>query len=67
MLYNNSMSQEKRGVEIMKEMTIILELYNDGKMVHISHNGSFGCSYDCETIKDLLLSLKDYMEDYTND
>lgn len=51
----------------MKEMTIILELYNDGKMVHISHNGSFGCSYDCETIKDLLLSLKDYMEDYTND
>jgi len=24
----------------MKDMTITLELYNDGKMVHISHNGS---------------------------
>lgn len=51
----------------MKDITITLELFNDGKIVHISHDGSNGCSYDCETIKDLLLSLKDYMEDYTND
>lgn len=52
----------------MKDMTITLEIYNDEEMVRISHNGSTGCSYDCETIKDLLLNLLEaYIEEHTND